>query len=344
MNKELFAALDMLEKEKGISKTYMFEKIEAALVSAFKKEYGTNANVRVLIDEKKEDIKVYYQKEVVEVVENPETQISLDEAKKIAKKYTLGSFVEKEVKPKNFRRLSAGAAKSVIMKGSDIIWSTIRKAIQDAYENQKEEIITATVSKINPETGSVLVETSNGFATLLRGEQIPGEILTIGDKIMVYILHVNKEGKGPIVTLTRTHSGLLKRLFELEIPEVTDGVVVVKSVAREAGSRSKIAVLSRDPDVDAVGACIGNHGMRINSIVKELAGEKIDIIKYSEDPIEYVKEALAPAPVVFAEMLSDNSCRVVVKPEYLSLAIGKEGQNVRLAAKLTGLKIDIKSE
>lgn len=341
MNKELFAALDMLEKEKGISKAYMLEKIEAALVSAFKKEYGTDTNVRIVIDEHKEDIKVYYQKEVVEVVENPETQISLEEAKKIAKKYTLGSFVEKEVKPKNFRRLSAGAAKSVIIQG---IREGERKAIQDAYENQMEEIITALVSKINPETGSVLVETENGHAVLLRSEQIPGEVLTIGDRVKVYVLHVNKEGKGPIVTLTRTHAGLLKRLFELEIPEVTDGIVMVKSVAREAGSRSKIAVYSRDPEVDAVGACIGNHGMRINSIVNELNGEKIDIIRYSEDPIEYVKEALAPSPVISAEMTGEKTCTVVVRADHLSLAIGKEGQNVRLAAKLTGLKIDIKAE
>ena len=180
MNKELFAALDMLEKEKGIPKAYMYEKIEAALVSAFKKEYGNNTNVRVHIDENKEDIKVYQQKEVVEVIENPETQISLEEAQKIAKKYKLGTFVEKEVKPKNFRRLSAGAAKSVIIQG---IREGERKAIQEAYENHKDEIITATVSKINPETGNILLETSNGFATLLKSEQIPGEVLSIGDKV-----------------------------------------------------------------------------------------------------------------------------------------------------------------
>ena len=341
MNKELFAALDMLEKEKGISKTYMFEKIEAALVSAFKKEYGTNANVRIVVDEKKEDIKVYYQKEVVEVVENPETQISLEEAKKIAKKYTLGSFVEKEVKPKNFRRLSAGAAKSVIIQG---IREGERRAIQEAYENQKDEIITALVSKINPETGNVLLETTNGFATLLKSEQIPGEVLNVGDRIKVYVLHVNKEGRGPIVTLSRTHAGLLRRMFELEVPEVADGVVMIKGVSREAGSRSKIAVYSRDPEVDPVGACIGNHGMRINSIVAELAGEKIDIIRYSEDPAEYVREALAPAPVASVEMVAERMCKVVADPEYLSLAIGKEGQNVRLAARLTGIKIDIKAE
>ena len=341
MNKELFAALDMLEKEKGIPKAYMFEKIEAALVSAFKKEYGNNTNVRILIDERKEDIKVYQQKEVVEVVENPETQISLEEAKKIAKKYTLGSFVEREVKPKNFRRLSAGAAKSVIIQG---IREGERRAIQEAYENHRDEIITATVSKINPENGNVLLETSNGFATLLKSEQIPGEVLAVGDKIKVYVLQVNKEGKGPIVTLSRTHAGLVKRIFELEIPEITDGIVIIKGVSREAGSRTKIAVWSRDPEVDPVGSCIGNHGMRINSIVDEINGEKIDIIRYSDDPVEYVCEALAPAPVVSAEMIGDRICKAVVNPDQLSLAIGKEGQNVRLAARLTGIKIDIKTE
>jgi N utilization substance protein A len=341
MNKELFAALDMLEKEKGIPKTYMYEKIEAALVSAFKKEYGNNTNVRVMIDENKEDIKVYQQKEVVEVVENPETQISLEEAQKIAKKYKLGTFDEREVKPKNFRRLSAGAAKSVIIQG---IREGERRAIQEAYENQKDEIITATVSKINPETGNVLLETSNGFATLLKSEQIPGEVLRVGDKIKVYVLQVNKEGKGPIVTLSRTHAGLVKRIFELEIPEITDGIVIIKGICREAGSRTKIAVCSRDPEVDPIGACIGNHGMRINSIVDELNGEKIDIIRYNEDPVEYVSEALAPAPVDYVEMTGERSCRVVVNPAQLSLAIGKEGQNVRLAARLTGIKIDIKAE
>lgn len=341
MNKELFAALDMLEKEKGIPKDYMLEKIEAALVSAFKKEYGNNTNVRVAIDETKEDIKVYQQKEVVEIVEDPETQISLDEAKKIAKKYTLGTFVEREVKPKNFRRLSAGAAKSVIIQG---IREGERKVIQDAYENQKDEIITATVSKINPENGNVVLETENGFTTLLHAEQIPGEVLTVGDKIKVYVIQVNREGRGPLVTLSRTHAGLVKRMFELEIPEITDGIVIIKGICREAGSRTKIAVYSRDPEVDPIGACIGNHGMRINAIVDELNGEKIDIIKYSDDPAEYVREALSPAPVESVEIVGERSCKVIVSPDQLSLAIGREGQNVRLAARLTGIKIDIKSE
>ena len=341
MNTEFFTALDLLEKEKGIPREYMTEKIEAALLSAYKKEYGNNTNVRVAIDERKEDIKVYQQKEVVEVVENPETQISLEEAKKIAKKYTLGTFVEREVKPKNFRRLSAGAAKSVIIQG---IREGERRAIQEAYENQKDEIITATVSKVHADTGNVLLETENGFATLLKSEQIPGEVLNVGDKIKVYVLQVNKEGKGPIVTLSRTHAGLVRRIFELEIPEIADGVVIIKGACREAGSRTKIAVYSRDEDVDPIGACIGNHGMRINAIVDELNGEKIDIIRYSEDPVQYVSEALSPAPVELVEMTGERTCRAVVNPDQLSLAIGKEGQNVRLAARLTGIKIDIKTE
>ena len=341
MNKELFAALDMLEKEKGISKTYMYEKIEAALVSAFKKEYGNNTNVRVVIDERKEDIKVYQQKEVVEVVENPETQISLEEAKKIAKKYTLGTFVEREVKPKNFRRLSAGAAKSVIIQG---IREGERRAIQEAYENQKDEIITATVSKVHADTGNVLLETENGFATLLKSEQIPGEVLNVGDKIKVYVLQVNKEGRGPIVTLSRTHAGLVKRIFELEIPEITDGTVVIHNVSREPGSRTKISVSSRNADVDAVGACIGAGGRRISEIVNELGGEKIDIVTYSDVPEEYVRAALSPATVNSVVLENERFCRVIVNPDQLSLAIGKEGQNARLAARLTGYKIDIKTE
>lgn len=341
MNKEFFAALDMLEKEKGIPKAYMYEKIEAALVSAFKREYGNNTNVRIAINESKEDIRVYYQKEVVEVVENPETQISLEEAKKIAKKYTLGSFVETEVKPKNFRRLSAGAAKSVIIQG---IREGERIAIQQAYENQKDEIITATVSKINPETGAVLLETTNGHATLIKSEQIPGEEFAVGDRVKVYVMQVNKETRGPLVTLSRTHAGLVKRIFELEIPEITDGIVIIKGVSREAGSRTKIAVYSRDPEVDPVGACIGAHGMRINSIIDELCGEKIDIVKYSEEPEQYVAAALSPATVKSVEMTGERSCRATVDADQLSLAIGKEGQNVRLAARLTGIKIDIKAE
>ena len=340
MNAELFTALELLEKEKGIPAEYMIEKIEAALISAYKKEYGNNTNVRVLIDPVKKDVRVYQQKEVVETVENPETQISLEDARAHAKKYTIGSVVETEGKPKNFRRLSAAAAKSVIIQG---IREGERRIQQEAYENKHEEIITATVSKMDPETGNILLETDTGRAVLLRSEQIPGEIFHVGDKIKVYVLEVNKESRGPIVTLSRAHSGLVRRMFELEIPEIADGIVMVKGVAREAGSRTKIAVMSRDPDVDPVGACIGSHGSRISAIVDELRGEKVDIVKYSEQPEEYVAAALAPAAVQSVTMTGERTCRVRVEPDQLSLAIGKEGQNARLAARLTGCKIDIKA-
>lgn len=339
MNKEFFAALDLLEKEKGIPKDYMMQKIEAALVSAYKKEYG-NESVRIVMDPVKEDVRVYQCKTVVEVVTDPETEISLEDAKAISKRNTLGKVIETEVKTKNFRRLSAAAAKSVIIQG---IREGERQVMRDAYEKKREEIITATVSKVDPTTGNVLLETGTGYATLIKSEQIPGEVLNVGDKIKVFITEVSKETKGPLVTLSRCHAGLVRRMFELEIPEIADGIVLVKGVAREAGSRTKIAVMSREPDVDPVGACIGTHGMRIAGIVDELRGEKIDIVKYSESPEEYVAAALAPATVNSVEMTAERACRVNVDADQLSLAIGKEGQNARLAARLTGLKIDIKS-
>lgn len=340
MNKEFFAALELLEKEKGIPREYLLEKIEAALVSAYKKEYGANTKVRVSIDPEKEDVKVFQQKDVVEEVTDPQTEISLEDARAISKRYAVGKVVETEVKPKNFRRLSAGAAKSVIIQG---IREGERRVMQEAYESKREEIITATVSKIDPTTGNVVLETGTSYAVLVKGEQIPGETFTVGDKIKVFITEVSKESRGPLVTLSRIHPGLVRRMFELEIPEIADGVVIVKGVAREAGSRTKIAVMSREPDVDPVGACIGAHGVRIAGIVDELRGEKIDIVKYSESPEEYVASALAPATVNSVEMTGERACRVIVDADQLSLAIGKEGQNARLAARLTGIKIDIKS-
>ncbi len=341
MNTEFFTALDLLQKEKGIPPEYMYEKIEAALTAAYRKEYGSNAMVRVVIDPAKKDVRLYQQKEVVEVVEDPETQISLTDAKALSKRNTLGKIIETEVKTKNFRRLSAGAAKSVIIQG---IREGERRVMQEAYENKREEIITATVSKVDSETGDVVLETGTSYAKLLHSEQIPGEILRVGDRIRVFVIEVNRESRGPLVTLSRIHPGLVRRMFELEIPEIADGIVMVKGVAREAGSRTKIAVMSRDPDVDPVGACIGNHGMRIAAILDELKGEKIDIIKYSEDPAEYVAAALSPATVRSVEVTEERSCRVLVDADQLSLAIGKEGQNARLAARLTGNKVDIKAE
>jgi N utilization substance protein A len=341
MNKEIFVALELLEKEKGIPREYMYEKIEAALVSAYKKEYGNNTNVRVHIDPVKQDVKLYQQKEVVEEVTDPEIQISLEDAKKLSKRNTVGKILETELKPKEFRRLSAGAAKSVIIQG---IREGERKVMQDAYESKREEIITATVSKVDPVNGNVVLETDNGRAVLLKSEQIPGESFYVDQKIKVFVMEVNKETRGPLVTLSRIHPGLVRRMFELEVPEIQDGIVMVKGVAREAGSRTKIAVWSRDEDVDAVGACIGTHGMRIGGIVDELGGEKIDIVKYSEVPEEFVASALAPATVQSVTITAERACRVVVDADQLSLAIGKEGQNARLAARLTGMKIDIKAE
>lgn len=341
MNSEFFTALELLEKEKGIPKEYMFEKIEAALVAAYKKEHGNNINVRVLIDPAKKDVKVYQQKTVVEEVTNPVAEISLEDAKALSKRNVLGKVIETELKTKNFRRLSAGAAKSVIIQG---IREGERKAMQEAYENKREEIITATVSKVDSETGNVIIDTDTSTAVLLRGEQIPGEYLHVGDKIKVFVTEVNKESRGPLVTLSRSHSGLVRRMFELEVPEIQDGIVMIKSIAREAGSRTKIAVWSRDEDVDAVGACIGNRGMRISAVVDELNGEKIDVVNFSEIPEEFIKNALSPATVLAVTLDGERSCKVTVAPEQLSLAIGKEGQNARLAARLTGFKIDIKAE
>ena len=341
MNSEFFAALDELEQKRGISKAYMLEKIEAALVAAYKKEYGNNTNVRINIDENKKDVRVYQQKEVVAEVEDPETQISLEDAKSYNKRMTVGKILETEVKPKNFRRLSAGAARSVIIQA---IREAERKIAQEAYEAKREEIITATVSKIDEETGDVIIFTGNGNARLRQAEQIPDEEFFIGQKIKIYISEVNREAKGPLITISRAHPGLVRRMFELEVPEIQEGIVQIKGVAREAGSRTKIAVFSNDESVDPVGSCVGAKGMRINTILGELDGEKVDIIKYSEDPAEYIAAALAPATVESVTMINDKTAHVVVRPDQLSLAIGREGQNARLAARLTGCKIDIKPE
>ena len=340
MNTEFFNALEALEKERGIPKEYMLERVEAALISAYKKDSGGNSNVRVVLDPVKKDVKVYQLKNIVETVEDPETEISLEEAKKVSRRYTLGGVAEFEVKTKNFGRISAQTAKQVIIQG---IREAERSMMIREYESKKEEVITATVVKIDPQNGNVVVDTGTSEAVLLKGEQIPGEEFEVGEHIKVFVMEVKNEIKGPIVTLSRTHFGLVKRLFELEVPEIQDGTVVIKGIAREAGSRTKMAVESRDENVDPGGACIGNRGGRISSILNELHGEKIDIVKYSEQPEEYVLAALSPASVKSVAMDGERSCRVIVAPDQLSLAIGKEGQNARLAARLTGYKIDIKT-
>lgn len=340
MNTEFFNALEALEKERGIPKEYMLERVEAALISAYKKDNGGNTNVRIVLDPVKKDVKVYQQKLIVEVVENPDLEISLEDAKKINRRWVLGGFAETEVKTKNFGRISAQTAKQVIVQG---IREAERTMMIKEYESKREEVVTATVIKIDPMTENAVVDTGTSEAVLLRSEQIPGENYIVGQKLKVFIMEVKNEVKGPIVTLSRTHFGLVKRLFEIEIPEIQDGTVVIKGISREAGSRTKIAVESRDENVDPVGACIGNRGARIASILNELCGEKIDIIKFSEDAEEYVAASLSPATVKSVTLDGERSCRVIVDPDQLSLAIGKEGQNARLAARLTGFKIDIKT-
>ncbi len=340
MNNEFFLALEVLEKDKGIPKEYMLERVVAALQSAYKRENGGACNIRVLMDPEKKEMKVYRQYDIVEEVEEPQNQISLEDAKARNKKSKLGGMIEIEVKPKELGRLSIQTAKQVIIQG---IREAERGNMIREYENKKEEIITAVVTRIDDTTGNVQVDTGTSIATLLKSEQIPGETFEVNQHIKVFVMEVRKESRGPIVTLSRTHPSFVKRLFELEVPEMQDGTVVVKSVIREAGSRTKMAVYSRDESVDPVGACIGNRGVRINSVTNEICKEKIDIIKYSEIPEEFIAAALSPATVKEVVMDGEHTCQVYVESDQLSLAIGKEGQNARLAARLTGNKIDIKT-
>ena len=343
MNAELFASLDLLEKESGISKEYMLQKIEEALANACRKEVGATALIRVHLDPVKCDMKVYHRRLVVpdgEVVD-PKCEISLSEAKSLSRRNKLGGFVETELKTKTFRRFSAQTGKQMIIQA---IRTAEREKQTRAYEEKKEEIITAVVDKVDTISGNLILDTGTGYATLIKSEQIPGEVHDVGDRIKVFVSEVNSgETRGPIVNLSRVHPHFVKRLFELEIPEIQDGTIVIKGVSREAGSRSKIAVQSRDENVDAIGSCIGKNGMRINAILDELGGEKVDIIKYSESIEEFIAEALSPAKVISVVMDAERSAKVLVAPDQLSLAIGKEGQNAKLVARLTGCKIDIKA-
>ena len=342
---EIFAALAMLEKERGISQTFMMDKIVQALTTAYKRDHEGVENVVVDVDEAKRDLKMYVQKEVVEEVENPGTQMSLEDAKKLSAKYEVGSIVNLPVDNVEFGRIAAGNGKQVIIQG-------LREAehgmIYDEWGSKQHEILTGTVSRIDPRSGNVMLRIGTGAeatdAVLTMNEQVPGEELHEGQMVKVYLVEVRRSTRGPQVLISRTHPGLVKRLFELEVPEIYDGTVEVRSIAREAGNRTKIAVWSDDPNVDPIGACVGPRGQRVNAIVDELRGEKIDIIKYSEDPAEFIAAALAPADVVSVQLADEGkACRVTVPADQLSLAIGKEGQNARLAARLTGYKIDIKA-
>ena len=345
--KEFFAAIADIEKEKGIPKAYMIEKISQALVAAYKRDHeGFTDNVTVDANEEKGEVRMYVKKDVVETVDNPHTEMSLEDARKALPRAQLGDVLRIEIKPKNFGRIAAQTARQVIIQG---MREAERGMVFDEFSAKEHEILTGTVTRVDPRNGSVSVRLSSGGeftdTFLSAGEQVKGEEIHEGDRIRVYVVEVRRSTRGPQVLVSRTHPGLVKRLFELEVPEIYDGTVEIMSIAREAGSRTKLAVWSEDPNVDPIGACVGPRGQRVNAIVEELRGEKVDIIKYSDDPAEYVAAALAPADVVSVkELETGKSCRVIVPDDQLSLAIGKEGQNARLAARLTGFKIDIRPE
>jgi N utilization substance protein A len=347
MNAEFFSAIEDIEKEKGIPREYMYEKINQAMLAAFRKDYPDAAeNAVVDLDEEKKKVDMYILTDVVEEVENPAVQMTVDQAHVYNKHAKVGDQVKVPVDTKEFGRIAAQAAKQVIIQG---IREAERGIIYDEFTSKEHEILTGIVSRIDPRTGSISMKISSNAeftdAVLSPNEQIRDENLREGDRIRVFVVEVRKSTRGPQVLISRTHPGLVKRLFELEVPEIADGTVEIKSIAREAGSRTKMAVWSTAPDVDPIGACVGPRGGRVSSIVDELGGEKIDIIKYSEEPEEYIAAALSPAEVLQVSLAEDGkSCRVVVPDSQLSLAIGKEGQNARLAAKLTGYKIDIKPE
>jgi N utilization substance protein A len=343
MKAEILEALEDLVREKGISKEVLIEAIEAALISAYRRNFGSAQNVRVFFDPKTGDYRVYAQKEIVEQVEDSRLQVSLAEARAKNPGLNLGEIFEVEVTPRDFGRIAAQTAKQVVVQR---IREAERGMIYEEYSSREGEIVTGLVQRQDPKTKAVYMELSKGVeAILMANEQIPGERFVENQRVKAYVIEVKRTTKGPAIAVSRTHPGLLKRLFELEVPEIHDGTVEIKSIAREAGARSKIAVASREENVDPVGACVGQKGLRVQNIVDELQGEKIDVIEWSQDPTVFVAKALSPAKVI--QVTCDEGARIarVVVPDYqLSLAIGKEGQNARLAAKLTGWKIDIKSE
>ena len=342
MNHEFIEALDELEKDRGIDKEILIDTIEQALLTAYKKNFGSAQNVRVEVDREKGDVKVFSQRVVMDEAEMYDTflEISLEEAREISPNYEIGDVIESEVTPKDFGRIAAQTAKQVVVQR---IREAEREIVYNEFIDKENEIVTGEVARVNK--GIVYVNLGRIEAIMTQAEQIPGEHYKAGQMIKVYILEVKKTNKGPQIGVSRSHPGLVKRLFELEVPEIYDGIVQVKSIAREAGSRTKMAVKSVDPNVDPIGACVGQKGSRVKNIVDELGDEKIDIIKYSDDPGEYISASLSPSKVITVDVDEENKSAKVVVPDFqLSLAIGKEGQNARLAAKLTNWKIDIKSE
>ena len=345
---EIFAALALLEKERNIPQSFMMDKIIQAITTAYKRDHDGVENVIVDVDEEHQTLKMYVQKNVVDEEDyvDPANEMTLAEAKALSAKYEIGDIVNIPVDNTEFGRIAAGNGKQVIIQG---LREAERGMVYDEFNSKQHEILTGVVTRIDPRNGNVSLRIGTGTesteALLMAGEQVPGEVLTEGMHVKVYVVDVRRSTRGPQILISRTHPGLVKRLFELEVPEIYDGTVEVKSIAREAGSRTKMAVWSNDENVDPIGACVGPKGQRVGTIVEELRGEKIDIIKYSEDAPAFIAAALAPADVVDVWMADEGkACRVIVPDDQLSLAIGKEGQNARLAARLTGYKIDIKPE
>ena len=340
MNAEFIEALNAIEKERGISKDILIDAFESALIAAYKRNYGAVGNVRATVDRDTGEVQIFASKTVTETVENPYAEISLAEAKKINSLYEVGDVLEEEVDPRKFGRIAAQTAKQVVVQR---IREAERGVIFDEFVEKENEVLTAIVQRV--EKNGIYVELGKTDGFLAASETIAGETYNTSDRLKVYVLEVRKTNKGPQVIVSRTHPGLVKRLFELEVPEIQTGIVQIKSIAREAGFRTKVAVYSSDPQVDAVGACVGQKGIRVERIVNELHNEKIDIIEWDPDPAVYIAKSLSPARVMMVYINeAEKAAKVIVPDNQLSLAIGKEGQNVRLAAKLTGWKIDIKSQ
>ena len=338
MANEVFEALHLLEKERGIPVDFMLDKIRKAIITACKNSYG-NEDVIINMDDQTGKFEVFLKKTVVEEVVDPGTEVSLERARKISPTIEIGGAVGMRLDTKQFGRIAAQTARNIIRQG---IRDGERGQMMQEFQSKQQELVTAVVERIDPETGAATLRFGKAEAVLPRKEQVGDENLKEGDHIKVYVVSV----KGPRAIISRTHPDLVKRLFETEVPEIYDGTVEIKAVAREAGSRTKLAVISHNPDVDAVGACIGARGARVSNIVTELGGEKIDIVEYSDEPEKFIASALSPAEVLSVEVAQDGShaCRVTVPDGQLSLAIGNKGQNARLAAHLTGWKIDIKPE
>jgi transcription termination/antitermination protein NusA len=340
MSIELVHALTQLEKEKGVNKEVLIEAIEAALISAYKKNFGSADNIKIYIDRLTGDVKVFAMKTVKESVEDGHTEIEIDEARKINDEVEEHDVIEVEVTPGRFGRIAAQTAKQVVMQR---IREAERGIIFEEFFNKESDIVTGIVQRTQRKDIIVDLGKTEGFLTY--NEQVPGETYEFNERIKVYVIEVKKSTRGPRILVSRTHPGLVKRLFELEVPEIHEGVVEVRGVAREAGSRTKIAVYSKDDNVDPVGACVGQKGIRVQAVVDELRGEKIDIIRWSSNPQEFISSSLSPAKVIRVITNEEEKAAKVIVPDFqLSLAIGKEGQNARLAAKLTGWKVDIKSE